>query len=592
MRSRVLVALAVAAAVGLPGCASVPDHGPPIAVPNRRLQEAVNPDVNAEIAAPREFGGPLDTVTLMLDAGRTTQNHDQLGEAFMTPAAQDSLKNIVNVSIFRQGEAKVVQESASAASVQLSGTIVGSVDNQGIYQPQPNRPLSMRIGLKHVQGIWRISTPQTAVLVRESDFNQAFQQVTLYFAVSGTQGGSEMLVPEARWQSRSLSRDSIITPIVKLVLRRASPVLSGVTRPAGGTTLRGNVAQQGDDLVLDLSPDIESQNPDYINLFAAEIGWSLGSRLSGSLRLQVNGRPLNVTGVDAVQGPEHWANYNPAARAGSSLYYVSRGRLRKLAVQDGNDNQDDQSRLGGSQSTNGVVSAAISPTEHAVAVVKGAVGKQQLWIGSMTGELNKVLDAHTITRPTWGGSDDEVFAAVDGRPVLIAADGHRTPVSYPQAFGPIRAMRLAPDGVRVAVAAGSETGAHAYMGVLQRLPDGSQVVLRDLRLVQAPLAKQPGTPVIPKVTDVGWAGPTTIAVAGQNADNTAIVRRVSTDWAEEEPSLSTGLRAGAVGLAVTPFTVSPQPAFAESGKQLYQGAAHSWTVVQGMDNISAPFYPG
>jgi hypothetical protein len=205
-----------------------------------------------------------------------------------------------------------------------------------------------------------------------------------------------------------------------------------------------------------------------------------------------------------------------------------------------------------------------------------------------------VLDAKSIARPTWGGSEDEVLTAVDGNPVLIAADGHRTSVYYQQSatFGPIRAMRLAPDGVRVAVAAGGQNGARAYMGLLQRQPDGSQPVLRDLRLVQAPLAKQPGTPVIPKVSDVGWAGPTTIAVAGQNADNTSIVRRVSTDWAEEEPVLSTGLRSGTVALAVTPFTVSPQPAFAESGKQLYQGAPRGWTLLQGLDNITSPFYPG
>jgi hypothetical protein len=583
----------LAVAVLLPGCASVPDDGPPVAMPNRKLEEAGNPDVNAEIAAPRVLGGPLDTVTLMLEAARSTQNRDQLGETFMTQNAQEAWKQRTDVLIFRPRDTKVQREDKNTATVVLRGTVVATINVNGSYQPQAWRDETIPFKLVK-RDVWLLDTPPPGVLVREADFAQAFQQVTLYFAALSNRDPGDVLIPEVRWQDRSVSRDAIITPIVKLLLRRASSWLAPATRnPPNSTSLRGNVTQQGSDLVLDLSPEIEVATPEDINSFAAEVAWSLRSQLVGALRLEVNGRPLNVTGVQPVQGSDQWNNYNPFTRSGTTLFYLNNGHLN--ALPEPNDSDADPSQLGGKAAQGGVLSAGISLSQRRLALVKAVPGGQGLWVGPMTGEMVAMrATAKTITRPTWGGSDDQVLVALDGKPAFVAADGSVTMVTFPQSssIGAVRAMRISPDGARVVLAAGAENNTRAYLGMIQRSPDGSQPTLMNVTPVRAPQAKQRDTPLMAKVTDVGWAGPTTVAIAGQATDNTAIVRKISTDFAIEEPTVSTGLRAGAVSIAVTPTVGAPQAEYAESGKQLYQNGPRSWGVVAELDNVQAPFFPG
>jgi hypothetical protein len=585
----VLAALAAALVLVVgAGCAGVPDSGDPVAVPNKKLKQGFPSglDVNAALVPPRPGGGPLDTITLLLDAARSTQSRDQLGEMFLTDKAQEAWKrSSTDVLIYRLTASTVTKQSETAATVRLTGSVVGSVTEAGVYQPQ-SRPLNLTVNLVHDK-VWRIDSTLPGALVRESEFGSAFRAVTLYFAAlddgAGQAAGGEVLIPEQRFMDGSVPQETLATPIVRRLLQGPSPWLAPVTRNPlpKNTGLRSNVTFQDFDVVVDLSPDVESAKPADLNAFAAEVAWSLRPYFSGNLRLQVNGRPLIASGVDAVQGSEQWMRYNPTAEPVGSLYYTSKGALRRFA--EGGDVGPDP-QLGGRVAQSGVVSAALSTDGVGLALVKQASGgRQTLWIGGAEGGLRPTISGRTISRPSWGHGRDAVFVAVDGMLYQVDQEARALQVAFPQhrSFGPIRAIRLSLDGARIALIAGDGPAARAYVGLLQPPTDGPVPVLRDLRPVLGPIGR---------MQDIGWSGPTVVMVGGQGADGTALVHEMSVDGAMTTESPRTGLRTAALAIAATPS--SGAVPFVASAGLLYQGGLRTWSPLPDIVDVRAPFYPG
>lgn len=272
---RALVAWVVAVAV-LAGCGGVPDSGDPVAVPNRKLERGF-PAVNADLVGPRPGDAPLDVIELLLDAARSTQSRDRIGEKFLTGRAEDAWKRPPGeVRLLNAGTMKVVSETDSTAVVRVPGTVTGLVNDFGVHR-KTNQPVTYTVSLVK-QGSWRIDSGLPGVLVRDKEFSEAFRVVPLYFAGFDTEG-DDVLVPELRFMDASAAGASLLTPIVRALLRGPSPWLAPVTRNPlpENTTLRSNVTLQDDnnDVVVDLSPDVESARPADLKAFAAQVAWSL-----------------------------------------------------------------------------------------------------------------------------------------------------------------------------------------------------------------------------------------------------------------------------------------------------------------------------
>jgi len=577
---RGLVALVVVAA-GLAGCSGVPDSGDPIPVPNRKLEAF--PAVNADLVGPRPDTSAAEVIDLLLNAARSTQSRERLGEKFLTSRAEDALKR-PDVLLCRLNKPMVVSESETTAVVKLTGTVLGTVSDVGVYKPL-KQSLNTTVSLVR-RGVWQIDSALPGVLVRETDFVEAFRPVPLYFAGLGGDDAADVLVPELRFMDRSLTDAALLTPIVRALLRGPSPWLAPVTRDPlpRNTTLRSNVTLHdlNNDVVVDLSPDIESAKPADLKAFAAQVAWSLDPYFQRDVRLQVNGQPLDVPDVDAVQGPEHWSQYNAAGGPSQSLYYISKGALHRYAERA----DASETVLGGDAARSGVVAAAVAADEGGVALVKqAAANRQTLWIGAADGAVNATVSGRVLSRPTWGYGHDAVLVAVDGqlRQVDQAQRVLRVKVSHPSPIGPIRAIRLAPEGARLALVAGVGADTKAYVGLFQPAVDDGAPVLRDLREVPVSIAQ---------VQDIGWseATPATVAVAGQGADGSALMREVSVDGVVASDSNRTGLPPGPLSLA-TSARIGTVP-FVESGKQLYQGGLRTWSRLPEVGDARAPFYPG
>ncbi len=310
----------------------------------------------------------------------------------------------------------MVKETETTAALKLIGTVTGSVSDVGVYRPT-NQARTISVSLVK-RDVWLIDSPLPAGLIRDTDFDQAFLPVRLYFPVLGgdTDGGSEdVLVPELRFMDRTVPSASLLTPIVRALLRGASPWLTPVTRNPlpKNTALRGNVtlADNDADVVVDLSQDVESAKPVDLGAFAAQVAWSLDGYFQRDVRLQVNGQPLAVAGVDAVQGPDHWGRYNAMEGPSQQLYYVARGVLRR----HGEAGDQGGTIPGGKAATSGVLAAAISTDGAQVALVKQATGgRQTLWIGPAQGPLQATITGRSISRPTWGYGHEAVLASMDG----------------------------------------------------------------------------------------------------------------------------------------------------------------------------------
>jgi hypothetical protein len=383
--------------------------------------------------------------------------------------------------------------------------------------------------------------------------------------------------------------------VVGLILDGPSPWLRPIARRPlpPKTTTHGNVTTQDNDLVIDFTPEIEGATNTDVNLFAAQVAWSLPTRLDGSLRLQVNGRDLNVDGAPAVQDAGNWTRYNPHGHKPTSLYYLTKGGLKRFVDQAGNNQaQPPPEAFGGVIARTGVVSAAVSLDETALALVKGPAGSQTLYLGDITGKAKAVATGAAIGRPSWGGSQDAVLVPIDGTIHQVEVTGNVVRLPLPGLAAPVRAVRASLDGTRIALVAGDGANARAYVGLIDRTQDAAAPVISNLRLLRSRQGKTPDTPLIARIQDIGWSGPTTLSVAGQEADGTSAVRSVTIDAALEPGPVRTGLRPGPVTLAVSPLTSTPQTEYAEVAGQLYQGGQRSWSPLTSLTDVQRPFYPG
>lgn len=562
---------------------SVPDSGPAVAVRGERGSAAGgDPQVNVAIPEPRQGASPAETFTSFLAAGGVSQNRSRLAEAFVLQSAREGLTQGQGSLVVRSNDQPTVptdpQEiAAGKATVQVSLQVIGSVSGQGSYQTE-SRTLDISIPMVRTGGIWLFEAAPPSVLVRESDFSPAFRPVIVYYAARGTR----QIIPERRYVDSSIPPDSLATPIVEMLLGGSSPWLSDVTRTTlpSGVRLRGNVVADGDSTIADFSPELESATAEQLNLFAAQIGWSLRRYRPGSLHLQVSGRRIAVAGVKAVQSREDWNGYNPSELGPLSVYAVLDGVVRRFG-------SSTSPAFGGDAGASAVVSGAITVDGRGAALVREGDGEQRLWVGDADGVPRPVLSGESISRPSWGGSVSNLIVVVDGQLRSVSRDGGVRSMSVSADVGPVQTARLSYDNARVVFTAGEPGSARAYAGVVTPAEMGDSqsgaVTIQKVVALPAPLNS---------VEDVGWTAPTTALVAGREPDGMAAVWEVEVDGAALTPAPRNGLRAATVAVASAATEPSSQPVYLQLGEQLFQRFRESWTLAPELTAATAPFYPG
>jgi hypothetical protein len=318
-------ALAVGAAVLalLTGCAGVPsgsqvvsgrvgDHEAPIDDPYVRIIP-VGPEPNMD---PATIVTAFRTSSASFDG---SNGEHQVARQYLDCG-----------SCWRPGVAAIVYQELTAsapeingdhASVDLKGTQLGRIGSDGQYLADP-RGIDLTMHLRrNAQKQWRITDPPQELLLSRDDVNRAFRTMDLYFFARDAQ----VLVPNPVFIPL-VSRPWLSRQLVKQLLGGATTWLKGAlvrnSFPTG-TTLR-SLDISGGIATVDLSR--QARGGDLANM-SIQLMWTLRQlREAGRLKLEIEGRPVQVHGVNGVvQSPADWADFDPDGTGDPPPGYVRAG---------------------------------------------------------------------------------------------------------------------------------------------------------------------------------------------------------------------------------------------------------------------------
>jgi hypothetical protein len=171
---------------------------------------------------------------------------------------------------------------------------------------------------------------------------------------------------------------------------------------------------------------------------------------------------------------------------------------------------------------------AVSMNGHYLAGVGGPVGRSTVYTEDLAaaakehaparvGGLRIRLTGRRFSTPSWDNAGDLwVAGRVQGQPgvwVIPAASGGKPiPVSLPVGMGPVTGLRVAPDGVRIALIVGTGASAHMMVGAITR-SGGAVFVTQAVTLA-------PGLPGPP--TALTWYNEDHLLAITQSANGTRL----------------------------------------------------------------------
>ncbi len=494
---RPLIALlaAVAAALAVTGCVSMPSAGPVLSYPVTQETGGQNgQNMQLIVQPPGNRWNPQAIVNGFLLAAAAFGNQAQVARQYLTPAESKEwnpsrgafvyqIKPSVGNPVYpaaapRQGATsgkagqpgKAGQQEPKTATVAVNGKIQAILSSEdGTYVvPSASRsdgsgPLSFT--LVNTDGQWRISVAPQELLLTPIQFADDYQLRNLYFF----DPNYHYLVPDPVYVPLQASASTLTTRLVNYLEKQPQDWLAdGATQtafPASAkalTTLTDNVA------TVNLTGKISNVQLAQV---ASQLLWTLvGSGQGGSqvqfLELTVNGKPYYPVGSGAnpVQnksqasyGPADSASATGASATGASqvFYYTDSGG--DVYSRDGVGATAKQTlivKLGA-----GYSKIAVSKDGKYLAALRGG----ELFIGPIRGPLARQSGAGYATLswdPTdnlWAttGNSDEIFVFRTGaapgtrqaRPILVTVTSdYGTPTGQQYT-----ALQIAPDGVRVAM---------------------------------------------------------------------------------------------------------------------------------------------
>lgn len=620
-RLRLAVLAVLLALVG--GCATVPGSSDVQVL--RRVGDAAEPTMPP---GPSRGAGPLETVRGWVNASGATGERHEAARAFLTPQAAGGWDDGAAPTVVADQVDTVFTDQPVApgtSAVRVRATRLGALSPEGAFVTQPGQ-VDLVVALVQANGQWRISGLPPGTVVRRRDLRANTRPARAWFLdpVRGTPVG------ETRYLATSPAR-SVAARALQLVLAGPSASLSGAAVSAlpPGATLRASasvladgtpvfdltrlgglddarrmqIAEQvgltlagvGVSRVRLLADDVPllPQRPDVTlaDLLAAlPPGAAAGRDLpadatarppgaSGAPGVLVTAGRVHTIGGDPVEGPAGTGTYDALSAATGDD-----GRMLAVVSDSG---PDDSIEAAGSPGAVAPAAPPPGPPAHRVRVLAGRAGAELTPTG---------LDGATAVQPTWTPGGRAVWTVLDGTRVVRAV---RDPDPGPSAAAslraapidasaliaaagpgrPLEALRLSPDGVRVAAVAGGRVlvGAVARDG-MGGVRIGSVEVLRPEALGG--------------ILDVAWTRTDQLVAVGARADRP--ITFVSVDGLDVDTGPTTNLTPPVTAVAAAPGR--PLVVVDSSGAWTLPvegaDAGEVWRSVPGAGPGAAPGYSG
>jgi len=469
-RARRMTALAAVLAVAsvLTSCSGVPGSSAAFDVTQIAEQVApVAPDAPTPGQQPDQIVRGFIAATARPDLDTASGSSFAAARQYLTPEAQANWQpNAMPVVVLGDGYRTEVALN-QPGTVTVNGLSPGSLDVERSFHTDAPQTYARAVHLVLVDGQWRISDPPPELLLTNSEFSEAFRQRVLYFLdPTGT-----VVVPDVRHVVIGQTPANRANRLISTLIHGPSAALTGAvsTQFTAKSALRSNptVDAQGA-LQVDLT-GVDVSTPEARRALAAQLVWTL-SPTSPRIVITVDGEALDP--AQPVYTINSVSSFDPDRLAGtgevaSDPFYVNpAGAIVGLL-----DGTPIPGPLGSGVAV--VTSAAKSSATGAIAAVAADPGGGQALLmvrPQETDRADPVLQADTITQPSFTHGGDEAWVVQNGatKPEVyrISTTGNpsreRVGSDELAGKGPVTALALSQDGVRVAVVAGERL----YLGVL------------------------------------------------------------------------------------------------------------------------------
>ncbi|MEW2517651.1 LpqB family beta-propeller domain-containing protein [Actinacidiphila alni] len=540
----------VGAALLLAGCASMPSSGEV-----RKVGQGQHADVDSQVrvfpSAPHRGESASDIVNGFMEATTSDETDFATAEKYLTKALQKTWDPTAKITVLTSSaqpkEASVTGSGRKESSVivDLTGTKAAVVDAKHTYTPEAGAyDASFRLVKENNE--WRIDDLDDGLVISQQDFSRIYHPVNMYYFASlgpDTQraGGADKTLVADPVFLRNQS-DSVVSTVSTLLggpSKWLAPVVS--TAVPKGVRLYDKAADRG--VTLDDSQHLKVR----LDATAQRLGGEPGcTRLAAQLFTTVQDQSVpKLAAVDLAAadgrsvcslGKDQAAAYGAQNLVGSSerQYYIGAQPHRLLALSStGSTSARPVNGPFGETKAN-LEAVAVGRDERIAAGVRE--NGRQLVVGSLIEDgpfAPPVLTSKVkggLSAPSWDGFDDLWVADRDPSAprvvVLRNGGGDPIPVSVEGLTGRVEALRVASDGVRIAMLVQEDGLGKLKLGRIER--SGTQqhptFEVKDLRTL---------TPEGEGVTSVSWAGPSRLVVLDDNqSDRAEQIQYVNTDgWA-------------------------------------------------------------
>lgn len=552
-----VMAYAAGGVLVLAGCASMPDGGDLRGVESTPRQET---QVRVFAVPPGEDAPPSEIVQGFLEALTSDDPHYKTARQYLTGEAARTWRPEASATVLTDGpgakpEAGGGGEDIGEISYMLTGTKVATVDAQQAYAPATGaygRSVHLTQDDKRQ---WRIDALPQGVVMGESDFQRNYMSVSKYYFASNTVAAGSNAPPTAVADPVYVRRR--VEPMTQMV----STLLHGPTRWLG-PVVRSSFPT-GTALAKDagaLTPDDRNKLTVPLNDKAAGIGTNRCQEMAAqilftlrNLSPAVDEVELRADGAELcslTQGAADAAASRSSARHPDYLYFVD-GKHRLVRIPAGSSGTEPDPAPGAlGEGDTALRSAAVSRDERTAAGV--SLDGRSLYVGSLVsgGSLGEPVlrsqgraEKDRLTTPSWDADDGLWVADRDpDRPrLLFFEEGKGDPVQVrmPHLDGRIQSVRVAADGVRIALVVEKGGKKNLLIGLIER--DGKPGEKPAVRVVELRSA----TPELEHVTTMSWAGDSRLVVVGREHGGVEQMRYVQVDGSTPDvpaPAALTGVK--------------------------------------------------
>ena len=560
--TRLRVAALVIAALGLSACAGVPTSGP---IQQGQVVAAAAGDQLVRVIArpPRDGMTPEDVVRGFREATSSLEPGFPIARQYLTAAASLAWLPAEGVQVTDSSGLTLARKGDAIAA---EGGLSGVIDKSGEYTVSaPGSRVEINYGVTQVDGQWRISSLPKGLVLGPSDIDRGYRTFDLYYFTRdfSTLVPAPVTVP--------LTSSGLATQLVRGLLSGPTPWLAPAVTTAfpEGTKLTLDSVPVVDGIAdVALSAEVFAADPTTRQKLSAQLVWTLRQLPDiAGVRMTVNGQPLSVQGMAAVQPVSAWPLVDPAALPDAATSYAvdKRGLLQ-------------------SPTTDTPIVAKLKPEIVAPGIsldssrVAGlSADRRTLWEGLIASEANltKRYTGTELSRPSWDRTDT-IWVVDRGVGLITIKDDVVTPVQVADlpigiTDKSLLAVSVSRDGTRLAMLVRRGTRVEPLVARIERF--GPNVRVTAPRRVEG---------VVTEAIDLAWLDADTLVVLGSSGASSLEVLQLPLGYGRLR-------RTGAPEEAVTLAAAPGRSIVVGAGEGIYINSGSTWARTA---DATFPVYPG